>query len=95
MEGGNAKILTFLIHFEETIQHIVYAKWEEEKMKMIQEGNDIANDFFIEFYTGRGNLEEKVQYVRKWAKTENKSHPHPNKMTRRKDLMLHIDLILK
>ena len=62
---------------EEKIPHIVYTKWEEEKIKLTQEEDDITIDGFIEFYTNLVNIEEKAQCVRKQAKPDDKSHqPH-------------------
>ena len=46
---------------EEKIPHMVYRKWEEEKMKMIQEGYDITINSFIEFYINIVKIEEKAQ----------------------------------
>ena len=42
LDCGDAENSTFQIEMEEKIPHIVYTKWEEEKMKMIQEGNGIT-----------------------------------------------------
>ena len=59
---------------------------------MIQEGDDITIDSFIEFYTILVNIEEKAQYVRRQAKPDEKSHPHQNKPSTHKALILHTDI---
>ena len=92
LDSGDAENSTFLIEMEEKIPHIVYTKWEEEKMKMIQEEDDITIDSFIEFYTNLVNIEEKAQYVRRQAKPDEKSHPHQNKPSTHKALILHTDI---
>ena len=92
LDSGDAENSTFLIEIEEKIPHIVYTKWEEEKMKMIEEEDDITIDSFIEFYTNLVNIEEKAQYVRKQAKPDDKSHPHQNKTPTQKALILHTDI---
>ena len=92
LDSGDAENSTFLIEMEEKIPHIVYTKWEEEKIKMIQEGDDITIDSFIEFYTNLVNIEEKAQYVRRQAKPDEKSHPHQNKASTHKALILHTDI---
>ena len=91
LDSGDAENSTFLIEMEEKIPHIVYTKWEEEKIKMIQDEDDITIDSFIEFYTNLVNIEEKAQYVRKQAKPDDKSHPHQNKSSTQKALILHTD----
>ena len=90
LDSGDAENSTFLIEMEEKIPHIVYTKWEEEKIKLTQEGDEITIDTFIEFYTNLVNIEEKAQYVRKQAKPDDKSH-QPHKTSTHKALVLHTD----
>ena len=59
MERDDIENSSFLIEMEEKIPHIAYTKWEEEKIKMTEEGYDITIDSFIEFYTNLVNIEEK------------------------------------
>ena len=57
---------------EEKIPHIVYTKWEEEKDRLKEEGEEITIDGFIKFYTGLINIEEKAQYVRKQSRPDDR-----------------------
>ena len=92
LDSCDAENSTFLIEMEEKIPHIVYTKWEEEKIRLNEEGDYITIDVFIEFYTNLVNIEEKAQYVRKQAKPDEKSHPHQNKSMTQKALILHTDI---
>ena len=72
LEGYDVENSTFLIDMEEKVPHIVYTKWEEQKTKIKEEGDDITIEGFIDFYTNLVNIEEKAQYVRKQARPEDK-----------------------
>ena len=65
LEGDDIENSSFLIEMEEKIPHIAYTKWEEEKIKIKAEGEEISIEGFIRFYTNLINIEEKAQYVRK------------------------------
>ena len=62
---------------EEKIPHIAYTKWEEEKIKLKAEGEEISIEGFIKFYTNLINIEEKAQYVRKQARPNESSYNKP------------------
>ena len=60
---------------EEKIPHTAYTKWEEEKIKIKAEGEEISIDGFIKFYTNLINIEEKAQYIRKQGKPNEINKP--------------------
>ena len=60
---------------EEKIPHLAYTKWEEEKVKIKAEGEEISIEGFIKFYTNLINIEEKAQYIRKQSKPAEGSKP--------------------
>ena len=53
---------------QEKIPHLAYTKWEEEKVKIKAEGEEISIEGFIKSYTNLINIEEKTQYIRKQSK---------------------------
>ena len=73
LEGEDIENSSFLIEMEEKIPHIAYTKWEEEKVKIKSEGEEISIEGFIKFYTNLINIEEKAQYIRKQAKPNDTS----------------------
>ena len=73
LEGDEIENSSFLIEIEEKIPHIVYTKWEEEKTKLKETGDEISIDGFISFYTNLVNIEEKAQYVRKQSRSDDKT----------------------
>ena len=72
LEGDDVENSTFLIEMEEKVPHIIYTKWEEEKVKIKAEGDEITIEGFINFYTNLVNIEEKAQYVQKQARPDDK-----------------------
>ena len=60
LEGDDIENSSFLIEMEEKIPHIAYTKWEEKKMKIKAEGEEISMEGFIKFYTNLINIEEKA-----------------------------------
>ena len=62
---------------KEKIPHIAYTKWEEEKIRLKAEGEDISIEGFIKFYTNLINIEEKAQYIRKQARPSESSNAKP------------------
>ena len=75
LEGDDIENSSFLIEMEEKIPHIAYTKWEEEKIKIKAEGEEISIEGFIRFYTNLINIEEKAQYVRKQSRPNDTSKP--------------------
>ena len=73
LEGDDIENSSFLIEMEEKIPHIAYTKWEEEKMKIKAEGEEISMEGFIKFYTNLINIEEKAQYIRKQTRSNESS----------------------
>ena len=73
LEGDEIENSSFLIEIEEKIPHIVYTKWEEEKVKMNEIGDEITIDGFISFYTNLVNIEEKAQCVRKQSRSDDRT----------------------
>lgn len=73
LEGEDIENSSFLIEIEEKIPHIAYTKWEEEKVGIKSEGEEISIAGFIKFYTNLINIEEKAQYIRKQAKQNDPS----------------------
>ena len=78
LEGDDVENSSFLIEIEEKVPHIVYTKWEEEKVRLKSEKEDITINGFIQFYTNLVNIEEKAQYVRKQTKPDDKSYQPRN-----------------
>jgi len=78
LEGDDVENSSFLIEIEEKVPHIVYTKWEEEKVRLKSEEEDITINGFIQFYTNLVNIEEKAQYVRKQTKPDDKSYQPRN-----------------
>ena len=68
LEGDDIENSSFQIEMDETIPHIAYTKWAEEKIKIKEEGEKISIEGFIQFYTNQINIEEKAQYVRKQSR---------------------------
>ena len=56
LEGDDIENSSFLIEMVEKIPHIIYTKWEEEKMKIKAEGDEISIEGFIRFYTNLINI---------------------------------------
>ena len=77
LEGDDIENSSFLIEMEEKIPHIAYTKWEEEKIRLKAEGEEISIEGFIKFYTNLINIEEKAQYVRKQARPNENSYNKP------------------
>ena len=75
LEGDDIENSSFLIEIEEKIPHIAYTKWEEEKIKMKAEEEEISIEGFIRFYTNLINIEEKAQYVRKQSRPNDTNKP--------------------
>ena len=64
MEEENVENSSFLVEMEAKIPHILYTKWEEEKLKLKTSDGEITIRSFIQFYTNLVNIEEKAQYLR-------------------------------
>merc|ERR1712148_100485 len=77
LEGDDIENSSFLIEMEEKIPHIAYTKWEEEKIKLKAEGEEISIEGFIKFYTNLINIEEKAQYIRKKARPSQTNNSKP------------------
>ena len=75
LEGEDIENSSFLIEMEEKIPHIAYTKWEEEKVKLKADGEEISIEGFIKFYTNLINIEEKAQYIRKQSKPAEGNKP--------------------
>ena len=60
LEGDDIENSSFLVEMEEKIPHIAYTKWEEEKVRIKAEGEEISIEGFINFYTNLINIEEKA-----------------------------------
>ena len=75
LEGDDIENSSFLIEMEEKIPHLAYTKWEEEKVKIKAEGEEISIEGFIKFYTNLIDIEEKAQYIRKQSKPAEGSKP--------------------
>ena len=75
LEGDDIENSSFLIEMEEKIPHLAYTKWEEEKVKIKAEGEEISIEGFIKFYTNLINIEEKAQYIRKQSKPAEGNKP--------------------
>ena len=86
LEGNDVENSTFLIEMEEKTPHAVYIKWEEEKIKIRNEGEEITIQKFIDFYTNIINIEENAQYLRKQGRSDDRGPSHRNQ---EKALMLH------
>ena len=56
---------------------IAYTKWEEEKIRLKAEEEEISIEGFIQFYTNYINIEEKAQYIRKEARPNENSYSKP------------------
>ena len=54
LEGDDIENSSFLIEMEEKMPHIAYTKWEEEKVRIKAEGEEISIERFIKFYTNTG-----------------------------------------
>ena len=80
LEGDDIENSSFLIEMEEKIPHIAYTKWEEEKIKIKAEGEEISIEGFIRFYTNLINIEEKAQYVRKQSRPNDTNKPAARNM---------------
>ena len=63
--GCDAENNIFLVEMEGKIPHDTSIKWEEEKEKLRDLGEDITIGSFIEFYSKQINMEENAQYLRK------------------------------
>ena len=79
LEGDDVENSSFLIEMEEKIPHIAYTKWEEEKIRLKAEEEEISIEGFIKFYTNLINIEEKAQYIRKQARPYEASNTKPVK----------------
>ena len=77
LEGDDIENSSFLIEMEEKIPHIAYTKWEEEKIRLKAEEEEISIEGFIRFYTNLINIEEKAQYIRKQARPNESSYIKP------------------
>ena len=77
LEGDDIENSSFLIEMEEKIPHIAYTKWEEEKIRLKAEEEEISIEGFIRFYTNLINIEEKAQYIRKQARPNENSYSKP------------------
>ena len=75
LEGDDIENSSFLIEMEEKIPHLAYTKWEEEKVKIKAEGEEISIEGFIKFYTNLINIEEEAQYIRKQSKPAEGNKP--------------------
>lgn len=63
LEGDDIENSSFLIEMEEKIPHIAYTKWEEEKVRIKAEGEEISIEGFIKFYANLINIEERAQCI--------------------------------
>ena len=54
--GDDIQNSLILIEMEEKIPHIAYTKWEEEKIKIKAEGEEISIEGFIRFHTNHINI---------------------------------------
>merc|ERR1712148_99654 len=77
LEGDDIENSPFLIEMEEKIPHIAYTKWEEEKIRLKAEEEEISIEGFIRFYTNLINIEKKAQYIRKQARPNENSYSKP------------------
>merc|ERR1712237_288975 len=75
LEGDDIENSSFLIEMEEKIPHLAYTKWEEEKVKIKADGEEISIEGFIKFYTNLINIEEKAQYILKQSKPAEGNKP--------------------
>ena len=89
LEGNDVENSTFLIEMEEKIPHQVFIKWEEEKAKMRENGDDITIEHFISFYTNIINIEENAQYLRKQGRSDDKGQ---SQRTQEKAFVLHTNV---
>ena len=76
IEGSDVENSTFLIEMEEKIPHLVFIKWEEEKIRKRENGEDINIETFISFYTNIINIEENAQYLRKPSRSDDRGQSH-------------------
>ena len=81
LKGEGIENNSFLIEMEEQIPHIAYTKWEEEKIRLKAEEEEISIEGFIRFYTNLINIEEKAQYIRKQVRPNESSYSKPTPET--------------
>ena len=77
LEGDDIENSSFLIEMEEKIPHIAYTKWEEEKIRLKAEEEEISIEGLIRFYTNLINIEEEARYIRKQARPNESSYIKP------------------
>ena len=75
LEGDDIESSSFLIEMEEKIHHLEYTKWEEEKIKIKAEGEEVRIEGFVRLCTSLINIEEKAQYVRKQGRPNDINKP--------------------
>ena len=89
LEGEDVENSSFLIEMEEKIPHLIYTKWEEEKVRLKNNNEDITIDNFIQFYTNIINIEEKAQYLRRQNRSDDRGQPQVPPRTPRRTLNLY------